>query len=385
MISDNYGHTTYKKMFYQGDVYGVGYDEERAAKKPVRLGMIGFGGVSLSKHIPAIARLKAIWEPVTLTAVCCRDARSGKRATDIYGVKWYGDAQEMLDSEPLDGVIICSPDSLHCEHTLLALEHGVHVLVEKPLATSLREAQRMVKTAEAAREILMTVSNKRYSPPYFRAKQMLTDGTLPNPAMLAAKFNLGYEYVNVLEGGTVHVLDLTRYLMGDVKSVSAIGIRKYDFNKTSYPFDNAVSLLEFESGAVGTVYTSASALSLKPWEMVEIYGEKRWLRVDDQYELTLYDDEEGPAKSWKPVIPNTLLFDEEFGGFMGLIENFCDAIRGIATPIVTGEDGYRALELVYAFHMAAASGKKISLPIDPEIADAEINKIFRRSKLHESK
>jgi len=373
-----YGHSPYEKMFTRADVYGIGYDAERALKPPVRLGLIGFGGVALSKHIPAIARLRAVWEPVTLAAVCCRDARSGKRASDIYGAKWYGDVREMLDGEQLDGVIVCSPDALHCEHALRCLERGLHVLAEKPLASSLAEAARMVSAAESAGRILMTVSNKRYSPPYRRARELLDNGEIPNPAMIAAKFNLGYDYVNILEGGTVHILDLIRYFMGDVARLSAASVRQYDFNKTGYAFDNAVATLGFTSGAVGTVYTSATALSLKPWEMVEIYGEKRWLRVDDQYVLTLYDDETGPAKSWTPVIPNTLIFDEEFGGFTGLIENFCDCIRGTDRPLVTGHDGYKALELVYAFHMAAASGEKIPLPLDPETADKAMGKIFEK-------
>jgi hypothetical protein len=58
--------------------------------------------------------------------------------------------------------------------------------------------------------------------------------------------------------------------------------------------------------------------------------------------LILYDEEEGPAKHWRPVIPNTLIFDEEFGGFLGMIENFLQAARGVEQPLVTGWDGHRS-------------------------------------------
>ena len=160
--------------------------------------------------------------------------------------------------------------------------------------------------------------------------------------------------------------------MGNVRTVRAVGVDKYGRNRRGYPLDNAVCQLEFASGAVGAIYTSASALSLKPWERVEVYGDHAWLAVEDQYKLILYDSEEGPAKFWIPIMPNTLLFDEEFGGFMGLIENFCQAIRGVEAPLVTGWDGHRAYELNVATHLSMARrGEVISLPLDPAAADAE--------------
>jgi predicted dehydrogenase len=132
---------------------------------------------------------------------------------------------------------------------------------------------------------------------------------------------------------------------------------------------------EFASGSVGQLYTTSSAVSLKPWERVEIYGDKAWLAVEDQYELRLYDSEEGPAKSWRPVIPNTLIFDEEFGGFMGLVENFLQVIRGVEKPLVTGWDGQRAYELDVAALISLGRKEAVRLPLDPAGADAERREI----------
>ena len=163
--------------------------------------------------------------------------------------------------------------------------------------------------------------------------------------MYVGKFNLGYDYVDLFEAGTIHVFDLTRFFMGDANSVHAVGVNKYQRNRWPYPVDNAIIDFQFESGAIGSLYTSATALSLKPWERIEIYANKTWLSVEDQYELVLYDSEQGPTKSWKPVVPNTLVFDVELGGFMQLIENFLQVIRGEEKPVVTGWDGYKACEL----------------------------------------
>jgi len=371
MLEDTYAHSPIKKMFELGDVYGVAYDKERASHKPVRLGIIGAGGVALSKHIPAIMRLKTIWEPVELVAVNRRSEQVGRHIEKMYGCHWYQDYQAMLKNESLDGVLVLGPDDLHAEHTIACIESGIPVLVEKPITRSLVDSEKMCRLADQRKVPLMTVSNKRYSPPYRRAKAFIEKGPVSDPAMFVGKFNLGYDYVDLLEAGTIHLFDLTRYLMGDVRTVSAVGINKYHRNKWPYPIDNAIASFEFTSGAVGALYTSAAALSLKPWERIEVYANKNWLAVEDQCELILYDSEQGPAKSWRPVVPNTLVFDEEFGGFMGLIENFLQVIRGKEKPLVTGWDGHRAYEINVAMHLALSQSRKIELPLDPASTDKQ--------------
>ena len=111
---------------------------------------------------------------------------------------------------------------------------------------------------------------------------------------------------------------------------------------------------------------------------MEVYADHAWLSVEDQHELLLYDSEEGPAKSWKPVVTNTLLFDEEFGGFMGLVENFLQVIRGNEKPLVTGWDGYRAFELSAACHISLARKDSVRLPRDPVSGDAELRSWLKR-------
>ncbi|MBC7810524.1 MAG: Gfo/Idh/MocA family oxidoreductase [Burkholderiales bacterium] len=373
MSYDTYGHTPSHKAFDLLDVYGIAYDEERAARKKVRLAIIGVGGVAQSKYFPAIARLRMIWEPIEIVAFVEPREADARKVQSVYGGKWYADYRQMLVEEKPDGLLVLSPDHLHAEHTIAGLEAGCHVLVEKPISRSLVDARLMCEAADAAKRTLMTVATMRYSPPYRRAKQFIERGPVSNPAMYVGKFNLGYDYVDLFESGTIHLFDLTRYFMGDVATVNAVGVNRYEKNRRRYPIDNAIATFEFVSGAVGTIYTSASALSFKPWMRVEIYGDKVWLAVDDQSELILYDSEEGPAQSWKPIVPNTLLFDEEFGGFMGIVENFAQVIRGQETPVVTGWDGYRAYELKTATQLSLARKEKVTLPLDDlAAADAEV-------------
>ena len=377
-FDDTYGHTPYQKAFVEGDVYGVGYDAERAERKPLRLGMIGAGGVAQSKYLPAITRLRTLWEPIQLATFAEPRTDQRDKVQAIYGGKAFTDYRDMLADEVLDGVLILSPDTLHAEHLYACVEAGIPVLLEKPIARSIVDAAAMCRAAQERGVLFMTVANKRCSPPYKRARRLLADGAIGKPSLFSGKFNLGYDYVDLLEAGTIHLFDLTLYLMGDVARVSAAGMKR-DL-RGAYPVDNVAVTLEFASGAVGSIITSASALSLKPWERVEIYGEHAWLAVEDQYELTLYADEREGAQSWRPVMPNTLLFDEEFGGYMSLVDNFCQAIRGAETPIVTGWDGYRAYELLTAIHLSLASRTSIPLPLtDIAAADAIVRAWLKRS------
>jgi predicted dehydrogenase len=370
MLEDTYGHTSYRKALQQADVYGIAPDEEFKSRSLIRLGIIGAGGVAQSKYLPAIARLRTLWEPVEVIAFAEPSEAQGRKVESVWGAKWYAHYESMLAREDMDGLLVLGPDHLHAEHTIAGLERNLPVLVEKPISRSLSEAERMCQIAEERHVPLMTVAMKRYSPPYRRAKHMISSGAVPDPALYVAKFNLGYEYVDLLESGTIHVFDLTRFLMGDVTSVNALAVNKYQRSK--YPFDNVVITLEFIDKSIGTIYSSCSALSFKPWERVEVYGDHAWLAIEDQNELLLYDSETGPIKSWKPVMTNTLLFDEEFLGYMGQIENFLQVIRKKEEALVTGRDGLKALELAVATHLSLARRSPVRLPLNGAQADEEL-------------
>jgi predicted dehydrogenase len=139
------------------------------------------------------------------------------------------------------------------------------------------------------------------------------------------------------------------WFMGPVARLHARGI------EAEGGLQSAVISVQFASGAIGTLTTSAAGLSFKPWERVELFGRNAFLVVDDQLELTLFDEEMGPAKSWRPVVPNTLMFDEAFGGYAGQLENVLDALRGEAQLAVTGQDGAAAVRLIQAIRDSIAS------------------------------
>jgi predicted dehydrogenase len=350
-----WAHLDRRALFERGDVYRVAFDAERAARAPVRVAVLGAGGVAQSKYLPALAQLRTRWEPVELVALSTLDDRAAQKLSALWSVPVYTDSTSLLHEHAPDAVLVTSSDDAHAELTLAALEAGAHVLVEKPIAASLEQADTMCRAAEAARRMLVTTCNKRYSPPYAEARRLLDTGAVPRPALFSAKFVLGYDYVDLLASGTVHMFDLARHFMGDVRRLTAVS--------ADTAAANIVVTLEFTRGGVGSVVTSAAALSLHPWERVEIFGENAWLQVDDQSTLTLVGGEYEPAHVWSSVVPNTLLSAEEWGGYVGMLEAFLAGVRDGAADIAA-IDGYRALELVIATRLSLARRAPVDVPLD---------------------
>jgi predicted dehydrogenase len=354
--SVDYGHTPFAAAFTRGDVYAVRPDPARQAKRPLRVAVVGAGGVAQAKWLPAIRRLQTTGEPLHFAGVADTDAGTRDKVAALTGAPAYADTAALLAAERPDLLLVLAADAAHAPAARAAIAHGIPVLVEKPLGRDAAEARALAAEGRAAKVLVAAVANKRFSPPYALAQQLVAQGRLNGaPSVFTGKFTLGYPYVDLLAGGTVHLLDLMRWLMGPVGQLHARAI-----GHAEAPASVVLSV-RFVSGAIGTLMTSATGLSFKPWERVELLGAQALLVVDDQYELTLFDDELGPAKSWRPAIPNTLMFDEEFGGYVGLLAHVADAVRGLVPLSVTADDGAAAVTLIDAIRRSIASGREIDL------------------------
>jgi predicted dehydrogenase len=358
----DYGHTSFETAFVRADVYGVRSDTARMSKRPLRIAVVGCGGVAQAKWLPAIRRLQTIGEPLTLAGVVDSDKEVRHKVGVLWSVPAFPSLAALLASVRPDIVLATTADEAHVPVASDAIRAKIPCLVEKPLARSLADARGLCELAEKSGVLLAGVANKRFSPPYAQAKAIIEEGGLKSlPMLFQGKFTLGYPYVDLLESGTVHMFDLALWFMGPAARVHAIGT--FTDQGGSGKLESAVISLTFDSGAIGSVTTSATALSFKPWERVEIFGRNAMLTVEDQFELTLCDDETGPAKSWRPTIPNTLMFDESFGGYAGLLENVLDAVRGTGTILSTGRDAAAAVELIEATKLSLACGGAVDLPL----------------------
>jgi predicted dehydrogenase len=357
----DYGHTAYDTAVVAGDVYGIKPDPKRAGKRPLAIAVVGCGGVAQAKWLPAIRYLQTRSEPVTIAGLVDIDATTRDKVTALYAAPTYPALAALLAAQRPDLVLVLTSDGAHVPVARAAIAAGIPVLVEKPLARSLAEARDLCGFAESRGVLLASVANKRFSPPYAMAQALVGEGRLKSPPTLfAGKFTLGYPYVDILEAGTIHLLDLALWFMGPVAHVSALG--RFGLDER---LESAVATIAFTSGAIGSIVTSAVAMSFKPWERVEIVGRNAMLVVEDQLDLTLHDEEAGPSKTWRPAFPNTLLFDESFGGYSGLLENVLDAVRGLAPLSASGRDGAAAVALVEAIQRSIAIGGSVTLDETP--------------------
>lgn len=347
-----------------GDLYHI--DAPLPQDRRVRLGLVGAGSIAQGKHLPALMRLQARSEPIEAIAVADPLEAAGAKVAAQYGLRWYRSLEQMLEEARLDGALVLTPDHLHAAQALACIRRKLHVLVEKPPALSLAESREVCEAADREGVVLMTAFNKRFSPPYRQGKVLLDEGIVGPPGLIAAKNTHAWCRDSMLEHQQIHLLDLMRYYGGDVASVSAVAINRY--GEPDYPFDNVAATLRFVSGAIGSFYGNSVGLNQQPWERVEVYGKHVWFAVEGQYELWLYDEEAGPAKNWRPNMGNSLVFDEEYIGYTGEIQNFVRSILGQARPLCTGWDGHNALELALAVRASAETRREIQLPLEDATA-----------------
>ena len=200
----------------------------------LKFGMIGVGKICQGCHLPAYDKL----DDVKIVAICDinedRLNEIGKRYPDA---KRYTDYREMIENEELDAVDICTPNNIHSEAAVFALDHGLHVMCEKPDAVSVCEAEKMKNAAEKSGKTLMVMRNNRYRPSTKFLKQYIAEGKMGE--IYAGRCGWvrrrgipgkgGWFTTKALSGGGplidlgVHMIDLAIWLMGNPRPVAVTG------------------------------------------------------------------------------------------------------------------------------------------------------------------
>ena len=242
----------------------------------VRVGLIGCGGISRA-HVRGYREHRDAGEVVAVADV--DRARAEERARELGCGSVYADYQEVLARSDVDAVDICLPHFLHAPVALAAIAAGKHVLVEKPMATTLADARRMADAARGAGRILMVGHNQRYMPVHQQIKEWIDDGILGRVFCIRADCNQYLKrrdwLTNNREAGggvvisvAVHKLDLMRWVCGEVRRVAAFGSKGLGEIEGE---DVAVISLEFADGALGEV-VALYAAKANPWQAMPPVG-----------------------------------------------------------------------------------------------------------------
>jgi myo-inositol 2-dehydrogenase/D-chiro-inositol 1-dehydrogenase len=308
--------------------------------QPLRVGFVGCG-----RHATKILYPSLHLARMDLAAVCDLDEAKARRNAKWFGAeRIYTDHRRMLDEESLEAVLICTGTTTHTPLALDCVERGTPVFVEKPPALNLAEAEQLRARSEAAQVPVMVGTMKRHSLIYRRMKEIITSVNFGPASAVEAKMALGWKNCNgftlLLDAG-IHLIDLLRFLMGNVTEVS---YRKYERDETHISY---VILLAFESGAVGSLFVSDQHLWMRNNERVEITGDGQFVVADNMFHLAHYRPD-GEISAWEPglSIPsdeNQSLF---LAGYAGELQEFAQAIRE-GTPVQANiDDACAALRII---------------------------------------
>lgn len=342
--------------------------------RKLRVGVVGLGiGRHHAKGYQADGR-------VELAALCDTNAERLKAAATEFNVpQTFSDAEEMFKKADLDAVSIATPNKFHAPLTMAALSRGLHVLCEKPMAMSAREAERMNAAAAKARRNLMINFSFRFNNMSHALKQQVDSGAIGRIYFGRTVWHRrrgvpgmgGWFTDKALAGGGplidlgVHRLDLALWLMGypEPERVSGsvhseLAPRLAREQKKSFTVEDAAcGLVHFAGGSVLVVEASWALNIGQPEEMVTtLYGTKGGLVQKNIYggydfEATIYSEEGGNLFTKKldaAVRPAPSAFNE-----------FISSIEEKRKPIASGDDGLKVMKILDGIYKSAETGREI--------------------------
>jgi predicted dehydrogenase len=341
------------------------------------VGLIGAGAIGELR-----ARALARGGDCALAAVADPDLGRAARVARAAGARVYPGHRELLDREKVDAVIVSTPPPLHEPIALDALEAGKHVLCEKPLSNRPESARRIVERARRAGLVLATGFNHRYFPPVRRLRRAIESGEIGELAHVRAfaghpgLAELGKPWLTdpeVMGGGAlmdngIHLLDLTRHLLGEVREV--VGLRSEAVWRIRGCEDTGVALLRSKEGRIATLHASWTEWrGYRFWLAATGSRGAAWAYYPPMAAMVLALDRPGGSarrrlelfprqnlaerlRSWRWTVVST--FAEEHRDFRVLI-------GGGSGTIAEGFDGFRAVEMAHAVYRSSSEGRSIEL------------------------
>lgn len=337
----------------------------------VKVGVIGCGSIARYRHLPEYQT----HPNVIITAVCDIALQRAQAVAQTYGAKAYTNYKDLLNDEEVSAVSICTPNVFHAPMSVAALEAGKHVLCEKPMATTIVEAEQMNDAAKESGKILMIGHNQRFVPSHQKAKAMIAQGEIGKIYSFRTSFgHSGPEawsidgidswffkkdqaVIGAMGDLGVHKADLLRYLLGE-EIIEVAAFVETSAKKDTNVDDSAVCILRTESGIIGTL--AASWSYIKEDNSTIIYGEKAVLRIEDDptYSLIIHH-QDGRTETFEL---GHIQSNEEGGQHdSGVIRTFIDSIVNQKEPPITGMEGLKSLKVILAAMESNATKKLIQL------------------------
>jgi predicted dehydrogenase len=359
----------------------------------LKTAVVGCGKVG---HLHAKALSRA--PESVFVAACGRDLARTEKFAAIYNVRPYCDVEEMIAKEGVQALTICTPHPLHAFHAVKAAKLGVHVLIEKPLASSLEDCDAILNTAKEHGVKVGVISQRRFYAPCARVKSAIVDGKLGRP-ILGSVTMYGWRdeaYYRSdpwrgswkLEGGGVlvnqapHQLDLLQWYMGPVDELFGY------WANLNHPYieveDTAVAVLRFKNGALGNIVVSNSQ---NPALYGKVYvhgsnGASVGVQTDGGAmfiagmstiseppvnDLWTVPGEEKMLKEWQKQDSDFFLSINPVEHYHQIqISEFLNAVAARRESAVPGEEGRKTVEIFEAIYRSERDRQPIKFPLVPE-------------------
>lgn len=335
--------------------------------KTIGIGLIG-AGFAANIHADAYKRLS----DVEVVAVYSRTAERAKKFAEDHGLKaWYTDMEKMLKRSDIDLVSVVIPNYLHAPAALKAIEYGKHVIIEKPFATSVDDAVKVITAAKKKDLKVMYAENMLFSPPIQRAKQIIDEGAIGDILIVEAReshsgthspYALKKEYCGggALMNLGVHPIGVALWLINSpVDRVYAeIGNLYHKLEAE----DHASLFVRFKNNCLATIHASYTVKGGMD-DRVEIYGTDGSIYIDllRTSPLKVYSE-----KGYSYVVEKASIstgwtspsVDEVWQlGYSNEIEHFVNCVKEDKKPFPDGEFGKKVLEVVFAAYKSAEERK----------------------------
>lgn len=343
--------------------------------RKIRIAIVGCGRIS-KNHFGSIEQHG---QDLELAAVCDIDPVALQTHTAQYKVPGYADMSDMFQKEQLDMVALCTPSGLHPLQAILAAQHKVHVLTEKPMGTRYADGLAMVRACDQAGVRLFVVKQNRRNATLQLLKQAVDQGRFGRIYNVALNVfwtrpqdyydqGNGWRGTWEFDGGAFmnqasHYIDLLDWIIGPVESVMAYTATQA---RNIEAEDSGVAAIRWRSGAMGTLNVSMLTYPQNLEGSITILGEKGTARIGGVAVNQIVEWQFADARPEDADIKKASYATTSVYGFGHPLyySNVVDVMRGTAEPETDGRSGLKSLELLVAMYRSAKDGVKVSLPLE---------------------
>ena len=347
--------------------------------KELNFALLGCGRIS-RKHIDALRAA----EHAKLVAVCDVKPDRATAAAAQTGARAFTDLDTMLREMPeIDVVSILTPTGFHAEHAIRVAAHGKHVVVEKPMALRLEDADDMIAACDRAGVRMFVDKQNRYNLPVQRLRRALEAGRFGKLVMgtVRVRWCRRQDYYNQdswrgtweLDGGVLanqasHHIDLLMWMLGPVESVVGMIATRLVDTETE---DTAAVLLRFSSGALGIVEATTATRPVDLEGSLSLLGEGGTVVIGGfaVNELTTWRFEQPQPEDESVITESKTMPDNVYGfGHQAFLQNVVRTLQGTGAALVDGLEGRKSIEVINAIYESVQTGREVVLRYRPKLS-----------------